>query len=105
MTLVRIARPHIRTLHAAITLISTMDGKAVLPRVVGVSGTVKKAQGRIIVYHRGVIAQMLARFDEGESILHTSYHWSTIGACPLPSVDKRSILMYRHDDGFCEGEK
>jgi hypothetical protein len=69
MTLIRIARPHIRTLHAAITLLSTVDGRAVLPRVVGVSGTVKKAQGRIMVYHRAVIAQMLARFDEGECIV------------------------------------
>jgi ribonuclease P/MRP protein subunit POP5 len=68
MTLIRIARPHIRTLHAAITLLSSIDGKPVLPRVVGVSGTVKKAQGRIMVYHRLVIAQMLARFDEGESL-------------------------------------
>ena len=66
MTLIRIARPHIRILHAAITLLTTIDGRAVLPRVVGVSGTVKKAQGRIMVYHRAVIAQMLARFDEGE---------------------------------------
>jgi ribonuclease P/MRP protein subunit POP5 len=66
MTLIRIARPHIRTLHAAVTLLTTVDGRAVLPRVVGVSGTVKKAQGRIMVYHRAVIAQMLARFDEGE---------------------------------------
>jgi ribonuclease P/MRP protein subunit POP5 len=69
MTLIRIARPHIRTLHAAITLLSSIDGKPVLPRVVGVSGTVKKAQGRIMVYHRLIIAQMLARFDEGESLL------------------------------------
>ena len=69
MTLIRIARPHIRTLHAAITLLSTIDGKPVLPRVVGASGTVKKAQGRIMVYHRAVIAQMLARFDEGGSFL------------------------------------
>lgn len=65
MTLIRIARPHIRILHAAITLLTTIDGRAVLPRVVGVSGTVKKAQGRIMVYHRAVIAQTLARFDEG----------------------------------------
>lgn len=69
MTLIRIARPHIRTVHAAITLISSVDGKAVLPRVVGVSGTVKKAQGRIMVYHRAAVAQMLARFDDGESII------------------------------------
>jgi ribonuclease P/MRP protein subunit POP5 len=68
MTLIRIARPHIRILHAAITLLTTIDGRAVLPRVVGVSGTVKKAQGRIMVYHRAVIAQMLARFDEGKCI-------------------------------------
>ena len=67
MTLIRIARPHIRILHAAITLLTTIDGRAVLPRVVGVSGTVKKAQGRIMVYHRAVIAQTLARCDEGES--------------------------------------
>jgi len=66
MTLLRIARPHIRTLHAALTLISTIDGKAVLPRVLGVSGTVKKAQGRIMVYHRSVVAQILSRFDEGK---------------------------------------
>jgi len=68
MTLIRIARPHIRILHAAITLLTTIDGRAVLPRVVGVSGTVKKAQGRIMGYHRAVIAQTLARFDEGEFI-------------------------------------
>jgi ribonuclease P/MRP protein subunit POP5 len=70
MTLLRIARPHIRTLHAALTLISTIDGKAVLPRVLGVSGTVKKAQGRIMVYHRSVVAQILSRFDEGKPHEH-----------------------------------
>lgn len=66
IALVRVARPHVRTIHAAITLLSSIDGKPVLPRVIGVSGTVKKAQSRIMVYHRAMIAQMLARFDEGE---------------------------------------
>jgi ribonuclease P/MRP protein subunit POP5 len=79
MTLIRIARPHIRILHAAITLLTTIDGRAVLPRVVGVSGTVKKAQGRIMVYHRAVIAQMLARFDEGEPTPDMSVSRLTIG--------------------------
>lgn len=68
ITLVRIARPHIRTLHAAITLLSSIDGKPVVPRVIGVSGTVKKAQGRIGIHHRQMIAQVVARLDAGMSI-------------------------------------
>jgi hypothetical protein len=35
-----------------------------------VSGTVKKAQGRIMVYHRSVVAQILSRFDEGKPHEH-----------------------------------
>lgn len=59
LTLIRIARPHVRTLWAALTLLRSVDGTPVLPRVVAVSGTIKKLQNRAIAYHRLVTATML----------------------------------------------
>lgn len=83
ITLVRIARPHVRTVHAAMTLLSSIDGRPVLPRVIGVSGTIKKAQARIMVYHRMVIAQLLARYDEGALVI--SRDVTTYADCSDPS--------------------
>ncbi|RSH92599.1 hypothetical protein EHS25_008044 [Saitozyma podzolica] len=59
LTLIRIARPHVRTLWAALTLLRSVEGTPVLPRVIAVSGTIKKLQNRAIAYHRLVTATML----------------------------------------------
>lgn len=65
LTLLRIARPHYRTLWAAVTLLREIKGVAICPRVVAVSGTIKKLQNRAITYHRAVTAQILSVALEG----------------------------------------
>ena len=60
LTIIRIARPHYRLVWSAITLLNSINGQAVLPRVVAVSGTIKKLQNAAIAYHRGVTARALA---------------------------------------------
>lgn len=59
LTILRIARPHYRTLWAGLTLLRELNGHPVIPRIVAVSGTIKKLQNRAIAYHRLVTAQML----------------------------------------------
>jgi ribonuclease P/MRP protein subunit POP5 len=72
LTILRIARPHIRTLLAGVTLVTAISpnisdpDKPVTPRVVGISGTIKKAQGRIGAYHRAVVAGLMAAIESGE---------------------------------------
>ncbi|CAK9781426.1 hypothetical protein CC85DRAFT_282753 [Cutaneotrichosporon oleaginosum] len=60
LTILRVARPHYRLLWAAITLLTSIGGVAVLPRVVAVSGTIKKLQAAAIVHHRRVTAAAVA---------------------------------------------
>lgn len=67
LTILRVARPHYRLLWAAITLLTSVGAKAVLPRVVAVSGTIKKLQAQAIVHHRRVTAAAVAALlNEGE---------------------------------------
>ncbi|KAI9635080.1 Rpp14/Pop5 family-domain-containing protein [Dioszegia hungarica] len=60
LTILRVARPHYRTLWASLTLLREMNGQPIIPRVVAISGTIKKLQNRAIAYHRLVTAQMLS---------------------------------------------
>jgi ribonuclease P/MRP protein subunit POP5 len=60
LTIFRVSRAHYRTLWAATTLLRTLNGHPIVPRVVAVSGTIKKLQNRAIAYHRLVTAQMLS---------------------------------------------
>ncbi|KAL1407694.1 RNA-binding protein pop5 [Vanrija albida] len=70
LTIVRVARPHYRLLWAAITMLTSVGGTPVIPRVVAVSGTVKKLQSAAIAHHRRVIAAavaaLLAQGDKGQ---------------------------------------
>ncbi|EJT51650.1 hypothetical protein A1Q1_07062 [Trichosporon asahii var. asahii CBS 2479] len=70
LTIIRIARPHYRMIWAALTLITEIGGRRVLPRVVAVSGTIKKLQSAAIVHHRrvtaGAVAMLLQKGDEAE---------------------------------------
>lgn len=70
LTIIRIARPHYRLIWAALTLITEIGGRRVLPRVVAVSGTIKKLQSAAIVHHRrvttGAVAMLLQKGDEAE---------------------------------------
>lgn len=66
LTIMRIARSHYRLLWSAITLITSLNGQAVLPRVVAVSGTIKKLQNAAIVYHRNITARVLAVALDGK---------------------------------------
>ncbi|ORX34262.1 Rpp14/Pop5 family-domain-containing protein [Kockovaella imperatae] len=67
LTMLRIARQHYRLLWSAITFLTSVQGQDVLPRVVAVSGTIKKVQNTAIVYHRRVTARMLAVALEQEA--------------------------------------
>ncbi|KAL7423788.1 RNA-binding protein pop5 [Cryptotrichosporon argae] len=60
LALLRVARPHVRLVWAAVTLLVSLGGAAVLPRVVAVSGTIKKLQGRATRYHRAAVAHAVA---------------------------------------------
>jgi ribonuclease P/MRP protein subunit POP5 len=60
-------------LWAAITLLTSVGGVAVLPRVVAVSGTIKKLQAAAIVHHRRVTAAAVATLlKEGECLRSSS---------------------------------
>ncbi|KAK8865788.1 hypothetical protein IAR55_000935 [Kwoniella newhampshirensis] len=60
ITFCRIARPHYRLLWSALTFITALNGHPVIPRVIGVSGTIRKMQNRGIAYHREVVGRLLS---------------------------------------------
>lgn len=68
LTIMRVARPHYRLLWGALTLTTGIEGVRVLPRVVAVSGTIKKLQSAAIVHHRhttaAAVATLLAQGEE-----------------------------------------
>lgn len=66
LTIIRISRQHYRLLWASITLLTHLGGVRVIPRVIGVSGTIKKLQNRAVGYHRVVIGQMVGAGLGGE---------------------------------------
>jgi len=59
LTILRVARQHYRVFWAGITLLTSINGQPVLPRVVAMSGTIKKLQNRAVGYHRLVTGQIL----------------------------------------------
>lgn len=76
---------------AGITLLTELrDDQRVTPRVLGISGTIKKAQGRIGIYHRAVVAGLMAAVEGGEWFyLITWYCVSLL----LSEMVKRLILV------------
>lgn len=64
LTMIRIARQHYRLVWAAITFTTSINSTRVVPRVVAVSGTIKKLQNRAISHHRLVTAQVLGGIGE-----------------------------------------
>ena len=52
-------------------MMTTLNSQPILPRVVAVSGTIKKLQNAAIVYHRRVTGMMLnvVLAQEGEGLL------------------------------------
>ncbi|WVR05774.1 hypothetical protein IAU60_002799 [Kwoniella sp. DSM 27419] len=60
LTFMRIARPHYRLLWSAVTFLTTLSSTAVIPRVIAVSGTIKKLQNRGVSYHRAMVGGMIA---------------------------------------------
>ncbi|WWD18030.1 hypothetical protein CI109_102477 [Kwoniella shandongensis] len=68
LTFFRIARPHYRLLWSALTFITTLNQRPIIPRVVGVSGTIRKMQNRGIAYHREVVARLVAASVEAGGI-------------------------------------
>ncbi|EIW72639.1 hypothetical protein M231_06539 [Tremella mesenterica] len=70
LTILRIARPHVQTLHTGITLLSLTPPSnrdvRLVPRVIGLSGTIRKCQNRAIANHRWVVACLLGGMGEVE---------------------------------------
>ncbi|WRT64022.1 uncharacterized protein IL334_000949 [Kwoniella shivajii] len=64
LTFIRIARPYYRLIWSALTFLTVLGSKSVIPRVVGVSGTIRKLQNRGISYHRLVIGQLIAHIAQ-----------------------------------------
>lgn len=64
LSILRIARQHYRLIWAGVSLLTSINGQAVVPRVVAVSGTIKKLQNRAVAYHRLVTGQMLVAATE-----------------------------------------
>jgi hypothetical protein len=60
LTIMRVARPHYRLIWGAVTLLTSLTGRPVLPRVVAVSGTIKKLQSAAVVHHRRDTAVAIA---------------------------------------------
>ena len=56
LTIIRVSRPHLPLLHSSIVLLRSINGRAVIPRVIGVSGTIKRCCHRGMVHHRVVSA-------------------------------------------------
>ncbi|ORY29020.1 ribonuclease P/MRP protein subunit, partial [Naematelia encephala] len=62
ITILRVARQHYRLVWAALTLVTrhSPSNSTVIPRVIAVSGTIKKVENHAIAYHRRVVAVLLA---------------------------------------------
>ena len=100
LTILRISRSHYRLLWSAVTLITNINGNAVLPRVVAVSGTIRKLQNAAIVYHRNVTARVLAVSLDGKGSFDYLLISMTLGA------DGRTNGTWRRDEAArqCLGE-
>ncbi|WWC86114.1 uncharacterized protein L201_000985 [Kwoniella dendrophila CBS 6074] len=59
LTFIRIARPYYRLIWSGITFLNQLNKQQIIPRILGVSGTIKKLQNLGISYHRLIIAQLL----------------------------------------------
>lgn len=60
LTMLRIARNHYRLLWSGLTLLTSVNNQSIVPRVLAVSGTIKKLQNAGITYHRALAARYLA---------------------------------------------
>ncbi|WVQ85446.1 hypothetical protein IAT38_007611 [Cryptococcus sp. DSM 104549] len=61
LTIIRVARSNYRLLWSALTFLTTLGNPpvSVIPRVLAVSGTIRKVTNHAIVYHRAVVGQMV----------------------------------------------
>ena len=94
LTILRIARQHYRLLWSAITFLTSVQGQAVLPRVVAVSGTIKKLQNTAIVYHRQVTGRMMAVAleREGKFVHHRWRRGADLRVVNLTNREKEKQL-------------
>ncbi|KAJ9114387.1 hypothetical protein QFC20_001530 [Naganishia adeliensis] len=60
LCIIRVAREHVRTAWTGLTFINNIGGQPVIPRVVAVSGTIKKLHFAAIRYSREITALYLA---------------------------------------------
>ncbi|WWC66479.1 uncharacterized protein I206_100381 [Kwoniella pini CBS 10737] len=67
LTFIKIARPYYRLIWSSLTFLTTLSSGnnnnsknlKIIPRVIGISGTIKKMQNLGITYHRLIIAQLI----------------------------------------------
>lgn len=72
LTFLRIARPHYRLLWSALTFVNSLGNTPVIPRVIAVSGTIKKLQNRGIAYHRAMVGALItAGVDKNKAGIST----------------------------------
>ncbi|WVF70814.1 hypothetical protein IAT40_005608 [Kwoniella sp. CBS 6097] len=84
ITFLRIARNHYRLLWSALTFLTTLPASspksvlsstsangqvAVIPRVIAVSGTIRKLQNRGISYHRSIVGAIISHSQEQQQQL------------------------------------
>lgn len=60
LTFLRVARPHYRLLWSALTFITSLENIPAIPRVIAISGTIKKLQNRGIAYHRAMVGALIS---------------------------------------------
>ncbi|WVQ71061.1 hypothetical protein IAR50_000586 [Cryptococcus sp. DSM 104548] len=70
LTFIRIARHHYRLLWSAITLLTSLgpNNVPIIPRVLAVSGTIKKLQNSGTAYHRAVVGQLVSAGASGATL-------------------------------------
>ena len=72
-------------------MLTSINGQAVLPRVIAVSGTIKKLQNRAISYHRLVTGQLLVvAVERAGTWFHIERDWKR--------VDRRIAQAVREEE-------
>lgn len=61
LCIIRVGREHVRIAKAAVTLLTELEGTAIIPIVLHTSGTIKKLQLAAIEHNRLVVARFRAR--------------------------------------------
>ncbi|KAI5900330.1 uncharacterized protein SCHCODRAFT_02607644 [Schizophyllum commune H4-8] len=67
MCILKVGREYHNTAWGAVTLLTAIDGRRIVPHVVHVSGTIKHAQMAAVTHNRAVVARLRARANRSAS--------------------------------------